>query len=165
MKKHFKIFFAFLILIAIYSCSDNNSELVSPKGDGISILSKIISPSYNWTTYTYWDPLYQQYFTQCTPAYSFTFMNYNYNLNYSRVNHYNGTYTNTVIVNVNNTYCTTVVWNNSDSSGDESGLLPTKWFSYNGTGMGIQLNVLEFYIPMNSYSEPRQVKIVIMDGR
>lgn len=164
MRKYFNILLTVLATLVLIGCADQRSNLVSPLSVERASLSKIISPYNYWTTYTYWDELYHRSFTQCTPTYSFIFMNYSYNLSYSRVNNNNGTYTNSIAVNVNGTYYTTVVWVNSDYSINPRTVV-SQWFSVNGQNMNLSINVIEFYLPMQNHSEPASVRVAIMDGR
>jgi hypothetical protein len=136
---------------------------VNSSSNNINSLAKIISPYYTWTTYTYWDPLYQRWFTQCTPSYSFTFSNYNYNLNYSREWNPNGGYINHIAVNVNGSYYTTINWTNDDNPINPR-TVTSVWFSVNGQSMNLAVNLHEFYIPMSTHSEPVTVRVALVDG-
>ncbi len=150
--------------VLFYSCSEQVSDPLNNLESKHTNLAKIVSPYNTWTTYTYWDDLYGRWFTQCTPSYSFTFMNFNYSLNYSTSYVSAGYYQNNISVNVNGNYSTTITWYNTDNA-----VIPrtvgSSWFNVNGTTMNMSVNLHEFYIPMRIHSEPFTVRVAIQDGR
>ncbi|NWF89588.1 MAG: hypothetical protein HXY50_09020 [Ignavibacteriaceae bacterium] len=162
MKKNYLVFSLVVIAFFFESCNEQIENPASHSERGQS-LSKIISPYYYWTTYTYWDPLYQKYFTQSTSSYSFTFMGYNYSLSYSTDwNDY--PFSNYIAVSVNGVYYTTIVWQHTNNPINPRTVL-SPWFSVNGQQMNLAINLTEFYIPMVIHSEPFTVRTALVDGK
>lgn len=157
------IIYLFTIPLLMFSCSKDTDIATNPSSSK-DFIAKVISPYFYWTTFTYWDPLYNKYFTHCTPDYSFTYQGYNFELGYSRINNNNGTYLNTIIVNENGVLRTTVSWSNSDYQYNPRTILsPT--FSINNQMLRLSIYVDEFYVPMQVYSEPYSIRVSISDGR
>lgn len=151
------------MVFIVNGCNENQIDVVDATGEKF-ILPKIVSPYYTWTTYTYWDPLYQQEFTQCTPQYSFSFMDFNYDLSFTSTFISSGYYLNTIVVNVNEGYRTTISWYNTDTPINPRTVV-SAYFYVNGTKMNISVNLTEFYIPMRIHSEPYTVRVMIVDGK
>lgn len=160
MKKFFLIFL--FIIPLLLSCSDEDTNITSNSTD--DLILKVISPYFYWTTYTYYDPLHNQYFTRCTPEYSFTFSNYNFELMYERNIISSGTYMNTITVYEGDIYRTSISWTNSDNQFNPRTIL-TPFFNVNNQTLRLSIYVQEFYIPMQAYSEPYSVRVSISDGR
>ncbi len=156
-----------LTIFLLVSCAEQITDPGNNSGDNKSSLAKIISPWYTWTTHTYWDPLYQKWFTRCTPTYSFTYSIYNFNLSYS--NEYIGddTFNNYITVNVNGTYYTTIIWQNNGSipNPNDPIVVSSNYFIVGGQKMKLNFHMHEFYIPMNIISEPEKVRVMLVDGR
>lgn len=157
----FILIFLFIIPFVI-SCSDEDMSTTPKIKD--NFIAKVISPYFYWTTYTYYDPLYNQYFTRCTPEYSFTFSNYNFELIYSRTIISSGTYLNTITVYEGGIYRTSVSWTNSDNQYKPRTIL-TPFFNLNNQSLRLSIYIQEFYIPMQAYSEPYSVRVSISNGR
>ncbi len=152
-----------LTIFLLVSCAEQITDPGNNSGDNKSSLAKIISPWYTWTTYTYWDDLYNNLFTVCTEYYSFTFDGYDFVLHYFREWNPDG-FTNYIEVNVNGNYCTTISWTN-----DEFPINPrtvsSVWFYVGIQKMNLAINLQEFYIPMSIHSEPYTVRVALQDGK
>lgn len=136
MKKFFLIFL--FIIPLLLSCSDEDTNITFNSTD--DLIPKVISPYFYWTTYNYYDPLYNQYFTRCTPEYSFTFSNYNFELMYERNIISSGTYMNTITVYEGDIYRTSISWTNSDNQFNPRTIL-TPFFNVNNQTLRLSIYV------------------------
>ncbi|GAB4127567.1 MAG: hypothetical protein Fur0015_01200 [Ignavibacteriales bacterium] len=159
-----KLIILLLFTTFFYNCNDQVSDPINNLNQDNPILRKIISPYFTWTTYTYWDDLYRRLFTHCSPDYSFSFMNFNYSLNYSTNYVSTGYYQNNISVNVNGNNYTTITWYNTDKANAPRTIV-SSLFNVNGKTMSLSIDVNEFYTPMRIYSEPFTVRVAIQDGR
>lgn len=169
MLKAMYSFALLLMSILIFSCSEqslNPSTSDDNNGSKVNYLSKTIwntSSVYDWPTYSYYDPLYEVNITHSSPNHVFYFDNYAYHFAYYRVES-GYTYTNTVIITVNGTYCSEITWNTPDYGGYyNSRWLGWHSFSYNGVSMQLNIYVSEYYEPMSVWSEPSQDQVRILE--
>ncbi|MBI5660650.1 MAG: hypothetical protein HZC46_00715 [Ignavibacterium album] len=159
------IFLFLIISILLFSCNEKNEMLTNSESNFENKgFSKIVSPYFYWDTYTYYDPLYNQYFTRCTPSYSFTYSGYTFTLYYNRSINGGGFYTNTIQIYLNGNYKVSTIWTNSDYEYNPRTIL-SPYFNLGSTNFLLSIKVQEFYIPMQAYSEPYSVRVSISDGR
>lgn len=164
MKKRIILYFSIGTLF-LFSCNDKNELLTNYdyKSESQGFL-KIISPYFYWETYTYYDPLYNKYFTRGNPSYSFDFSGYNFSFNYSRSMSGGGYYYNSIQIYVNGTYKANISWTNSDYEFNPRTIL-SSIISQGSETLRFSFYIHEFYIPMQAYSEPYSVRVSISDGR
>jgi hypothetical protein len=153
--------------ILLLGCTDpaknpvsNNESSGGMSVHGLSKISCNTSAVLGWQYYCYRDQMdTSRHYCKSYENVSFNFNNYNYSMNYSNnVGSGGGTHTNTVVVKIGNTTCAQIVWYNTDGT-ENSRWLGWTSFTYNNISMQVNIYVQEHYIPMHTWSEPRNVQL------